>query len=432
MKPGMPFQFKFVPFLLLIFAVNAFAQPPRASTPPPRRETLLNGLRVALWNVPSASKVTLKLRIHAGAAFDLKGREGMTVLLSEVLFPTSESRAYFTEDLGGSFELKSTYDYIEFDFSSDAANYLSMIDSVANAFTSPNFDKEVIETVKARIAATRADLAAQPNFAADSAAAERLFGDFPYGRPILGTAESMAQIDFVDLGREFRRLFSADNASLTLTGNIKSDLALRGIRRYFGAWPKADARAPYTFKQPEVPPTALYRIDSPKTGIAEIRFASRGFARGGDDFIASEILASILEERMKANTPAEHRESVFVRNDAFVLPGAFVYGIRGIENDPNSSENSSPKIEANDIMAKSFADKITNEEFQRAKLTIERKLSRVEIDSRWLDAETYKLASIDSDARALSTVTVADVQKALDKLASQPIVSILVHTPREN
>lgn len=432
MKFRILFQTVGAAFVLIAFVVPTFMQQRPSVIRPPHQEKLLNGLKVAMWSVSSAPKVTLKVRIRAGAAFDPHGREGMMVLLSEMFFPSPESRQYFSEDLGGSFELTATYDYIEIAASSDPVNFLTMIESVAAAVTSPNFEKDTIESVKARIAVRRAELKGNTDRVVDAAAAARLFGEFPYGRPLLGTDESMAVIDFVDLRSQYTRIGGADNASLTLYGNFKSDLAFRAIRRYFGSWSKADAGIPYTFKQADPPAEGVLHIDSPGAGKIETRFAVRGFARGGRDFIASEILSAILEERLRANASAEQRDKMFVRNEAYVLPGAVFFGISGLTNGLRRSGNVDSKSDAAAIVRTALAERITPDEFQRAKAKIETKLSNVDVDSLWLDAETYQLASLDADKKALSGVTVADVQNALDKIASEPMVSVLADKPTEN
>ena len=60
--------------------------PPQAGAqtfPEPLREHLLNGLTVLLWQRPGDAKVLLKLRVHAGAAFDLTGKGGTMALLDD-------------------------------------------------------------------------------------------------------------------------------------------------------------------------------------------------------------------------------------------------------------------------------------------------------------------------------------------------------------
>ena len=51
----------------------------------PDREKLLNGLSIIFWPRPGEANVTLKLRIHSGAAFDLAGKAGTMSLLADTL-----------------------------------------------------------------------------------------------------------------------------------------------------------------------------------------------------------------------------------------------------------------------------------------------------------------------------------------------------------
>src|SRR4051812_44791398 len=68
-------------FLLALVTLSVAASAQTA--PEPRREQLLNGLRILLWNRPGDAKVYIKLRLHSGAAFDLAGKSGLMALLSD-------------------------------------------------------------------------------------------------------------------------------------------------------------------------------------------------------------------------------------------------------------------------------------------------------------------------------------------------------------
>ncbi|HEX8353162.1 MAG TPA: hypothetical protein VF611_09700, partial [Pyrinomonadaceae bacterium] len=61
---------------LILVCAGWFAAASSAQTAEPRREQLLNGLRVLLVSRPADQNVLIKLRIHSGAAFDLAGKEG--------------------------------------------------------------------------------------------------------------------------------------------------------------------------------------------------------------------------------------------------------------------------------------------------------------------------------------------------------------------
>src|SRR6478735_10142766 len=90
-------------FFLALLSFPAQAQRPGSSTP--RQEKLLNGLKVLLWSDPAATEVRVSIRVHSGSAFDPQGKEGVMQLLADNIFPTADSKSFFSEDLGGNIEV---------------------------------------------------------------------------------------------------------------------------------------------------------------------------------------------------------------------------------------------------------------------------------------------------------------------------------------
>ncbi|MEO7659930.1 MAG: hypothetical protein ABIV48_09980, partial [Pyrinomonadaceae bacterium] len=184
--------------VLILFSLVApaiFSQ----SLPSPKQETLLNGLKVLMWSDAKADRVSIKLRIHAGAAFDPQGKEGVMQVLADNIFPNEASREYFTEDLGGGLEVISNYDYIEINAFSKPEGFLSMLETIAAAVSNPVIDKDLTIKLRTALAAKVAALETDPTYIADRAIAGRLLGTFPYGRPQDGTSSSIQNIDFADL-----------------------------------------------------------------------------------------------------------------------------------------------------------------------------------------------------------------------------------------
>jgi zinc protease len=269
----------------------------------PRQEKLLNGLKVLMWPDPAASNVELKLRIHAGSSFDPQGREGTMKMLAETMFPDQAARDFFAEDLGGTLAITTTYDYIQIDASSRPEHYLTMLEMIATAVSGPLIDRETTDKVRAMVLAEQKRHAADPGYVANMTAATRLLGTFPYGRPVLGTEETLSKVDFADIRFNYDRLFGADNATLVISGRFDANTGYRAVRRYFGNWLKSDETIPATFKQPEEPPTELMITESPSAERSEIRYAIRGVARGSKEFAAAEVLTGIYEARLKGNCP---------------------------------------------------------------------------------------------------------------------------------
>ena len=392
----------------------------------PKQEKLLNGLKVLLLSDPKADKVTVRLRIHSGSAFDPQGKEGVMQLLADNIFPNEAARDFFVEDLGGRLEIITGYDYIQINASSKAGDeYLTMLETLSTAVANPTIDKETTAKLKTALLAKIKVMEADPAYVADRAAARRLLGTFPYGRPILGTTASVQTLDFADLIDAKQRFLAADNATITISGNFDRAQGYKAIRRYFGSWLKSDKRVPSSFTQPENPPTALMTIASPNKDVAAIRMAMRGVARNSKDLAASMVFSNILETRLKARVPSAHANDVFVRNEPHTQPGTIVIGLAIGKNEAGSKNG---QIEANELVPKAMTDPISEAEFQAARSVVSTEWSKRPIEQFWLDLDTYKLASVDADRTMFDKVSFDDVRSYAEKAKISPLVSVLVNT----
>ena len=410
--------------LASLLAPAIFSQAPQLKNP--REEKLLNGLKVLMWSQPGAEKIRLTLRIHSGSAFDPQGKEGVMRLLSEAIFPNVETRDFFIEDLEGGLEVTSNYDFIQIDASAKPSEMLTMLETVAQAVTNVNIDKELTAKLKAAQLARVKEAAVDPVYVADQAVAKALFGTFPYGRPAMGTPESLEKIDFADLIDARQRFLTADNATLAVSGNINYSLAQRAVRRYFGSWLKSDRLVPPTFRQPDPPSAALSLINSPVPGKSEFRFALRGVARDDKVFHSAMILERVLASRIQSREGAKS----YVRQETRILPGAFVFGVSDWRLGGIKKEGDAVTVPVVDGYQMNFLKApISAEEFTRARNGYLSDLGKSDPVRLWLDADTYKLPQLKSDLDAAHSVTLADVQRLLESLQKQPVAYVLLFGP---
>ena len=413
----------FIAFIvLLLFSLVApaiFSQ----TLPAPKKESLLNGLKVLMWSDAKADKVSVKIRIHAGSAFDPQGKEGVMQLLADNIFPNEVAKEFFTEDLSGSLEVITNYDFIQINASSKPEDFLTMLETLATAVSSPAIDKETTAKLKTALLAKIKTLEADPAYVADRAAAKRLFGTFPYGRPQSGTEATVKTIDFADLINAKGRFLSADNATIAISGNFDRALGFRAVRRYFGGWLKSDKRVPSTFRQPDDPPAGLQVVASPAKGRTAIRYAMRGLARSDKDLVASLIFTNIFESRLKARVPSGHTGDVFVRNEYHTLPGMITIGFSA---DKGEFGTANGKVEANELVGKAIIDPINDAEFQAAKTAVLNEWAGRDAISFWLDVDTFRTAEPTSKN---AEITIADVKAFAESASKKPMVAILVNTP---
>ena len=396
--------------VILTAAIGTFAQRPQA----PKQEKLLNGMKLLIWNDPSAQNVSVKVRVHSGTAFDPQDKEGVMSLLAESFFPNEGTREFYREDLGGDLDVTANYDYIQVNASSKPDQFLTMLESVANAVATPTIDKETTPKLVARRLEKIKELGKDPAYIANLAAVKQLFGTFPYGRPELGTPESVAKINFADVLEAKQRFLGADNATVVISGNIDPALAYRAARRYFGAWLKSDKLVPPTFKQPDAPDTKLVTISSDTGNATTVRFAFRGVARNDRLFPASEVLAVILESRMKENLSGLNASNAYVSNEAHVLPGTVVVALDLAGSEP---------VSGNTITAL-LARPVTATEFAAAKAAVAESRKKIAADESWLDADTYKQPSATAEQKGFDSVALADVQLLAESFAKNPIVAV--------
>src|SRR5438034_2725383 len=253
----------------------------------PQTERLLNGLRVLIWSRPGNPDLLIKLRVHSGGAFDLAGKSGEMALLGDILFPDPTTREYFTEEMRGRLAVATDYDSVTITMQGRANEFERIVEILRNALVATQLTPEIVTKVRdGRIRVVK-ETSISPAVLADRVIASRLFGDFPYGRPYSGSAESLARVDRADLMLARERFLNPNNSTLIIIGGIQPSRAMRTLRQLLGVWRKSEQVIPATFRQPEAPDTRTLIINAPADQSGEIRVATRGLARSDRDYAAA-------------------------------------------------------------------------------------------------------------------------------------------------
>ena len=373
----------------------------------PTQEKLLNGLKVLMWSDPSAAKVNLKLRIHSGSAFDPQGKEGAIQLLADSLFPDAATKEFFAEDLGGSLNVVTTYDYIEVDASAKPDSLSTMIETIANAVSNPAIDKDSTAKVRTALQARLKQLEADPAYVADQAAAKRLFGTYPYGRPQMGSTASVEKLTFADVLDQKERFLAADNATMTLSGNFDKASTMRAIRRYFGPWLKADKKVPATFAQPGAPDSKPVEIEFASVQHPISRLLRNAPGRASRNYYPMVLLSQIKKDQRCPDAGIYQ---------AFLLRGLYY----------ESPDTSMPATGGPcPRMTKSNDAGIDGNELDIQKNALISKLGAAR-DTLWLDVDTYGLGSVDDEIRRAQAVTIGDINALAVAMSAEPVASIVI------
>jgi len=405
---------------VLLLSFPAFPQTPTQ----PEREQLLNGLRLLFWLKPGSPEVILKLRINSGGAFDLAGKSGQMALLGDVLFPDPATVDYFTDEMGGKLDVSVTYDSITLTMVGKASELEQIVEVLRNALLSTQLTPEVVTRIRdARIKLLR-DTSIAPGTVADRAIAARLYGDFPYGRPAAGSPEDVARVDRVDLMMARDRFLNSNNATLAVIGGVTKQRAMKTVRQLLGPWRKSEQIVPTTFRQPTPPDTRTLIVNVPGPGV-EIRLATRGVSRSDADFHTALVLSKPAQHRWQATAPELSKQPVFVKTDAYVLPGAFVMGATVTELITVDSLANARKV-----LEWLMSTPATAEELERARTEaineISANLAKADaLPDPWLDADTYRFSTPQDQIALLRSVTAAEIQRVANRLFNKTIVSVV-------
>jgi zinc protease len=400
--------------------------PLSAQTPvqQPERYQLLNGLRLIFFLKPGSPDVILKLRINSGTAFDLSGKSGQMALLGDLLFPDPATVDYFTDEMGGKLDVKVTYDSLTITMVGKADQLEHIVEVLRNALVATQFAPELVTKMRdARIKLLR-DTIISPSEVADRAIAARLYGDFPYGRPASGSPEDVARVDRADVMQAQERFLNSNNATLAIIGGVTKPRAMKTLRQLLGPWRKSEQIIPTTFRQPNPPDTRTLIVNVPGPTV-ELRLAARGVSRSDTDYPIAMVLARVAQHRWQAMSPELAKQPVFVRSDAYVLPGALVMGAAVTELTVADS-----LAKARKVIESLMTTPATPDELERAKNELSGEAMTLQgkpeaLADPWLDAETYRLSAPQDQMALLRAVTPADVQRVAQRLFNKTIVSVV-------
>jgi zinc protease len=396
-----------------------------SSNTEPEREQLLNGLRLLFWLRPGSPDVILKLRINSGAVFDLSGKSGQMALLGDLLFPDPDTVDYFTDEMGGKLDVKVTYDSTTITMVGKAAELERIVEVLRNALLATQFTPEVITRMRdARIKLLK-DSTISPASVADRAIATRLFGDFPYGRPAAGSPEDLARVDRADLMLARDRFLNSNNATLAVIGGVTKQRAMRTVRQLLGPWRKSEQIVPTTFRQPAPPDAKTLIVNVPGPGV-EVRLATRGVSRSDSDSHVAAVLAKLAQHRWQAAVPELAKQPVFVRSDAYVLPGAFVMGAT-----VNSQSTADSVVNAKKVLDSLVNTPATAAELDRAKNEVVNELTVMlakpeNTPDPFLDMDTYRMSAVQDQIALLRAVTSSDLQRVANRLFKSAAVATVV------
>ncbi len=213
----------------------------------PQRHVLPSGLTVILDQNHEAPVAAFQVWVRAGSAFERPGEYGITHLIEHMIFKGTPGQPAGTlartiEGLGGEINAYTTYDHTNY-YVSAASRFAPkalqlLADAVANAAFDPTELKREKEVVVEEIRMNLDNPARRLSWAV----MRETFGqEHPYGRPIIGSIESVRAITRRNILDYRARWYTAPNMMVVAVGDFQADQLLPLIEKAFQGLPSHKA-----------------------------------------------------------------------------------------------------------------------------------------------------------------------------------------------
>ena len=284
-------------FVLLLFAIHcslftdAFALDAK-------RTVLPNGLTVLHSENHNLPIVMVTLMIKAGQRYEPGEKAGLANLSAELLTEGTKNRS--------SREISGEIDFIGASLNASAGNDFTTItlsvlkkdvdkgfELFSDILLNATFPQAEIDRKREMIKGSLRQQEEDPSFLAGRAFKKEVFGEHPYGRLIEGSTDTLDTITKDDLVAFYAGFFLPNNAILSIAGDLTSDELDSVMKKYLGAWKKADlpliSRADIDGKKAK----SIIKIDRDLTQ-ANIIVGHLGISRENPDYYAVSVMNYLL------------------------------------------------------------------------------------------------------------------------------------------
>lgn len=298
---------------LLALAAGACSSSPVWEQPPPpvadrpivdaarlHRTTLDNGLRVVVLEDPRLPRVELGITLRRGAAIVPPDSAGLAAFTAALLQRGAGERdalqlAEAVDNLGASFAARADWDSTQVGVSGLSRDLEPLLSILADLVLRPRFEQSEASKLRSETLAGLERAKDDPGTLAGWYAAEILYPGHRFGRPLGGSAETVARLDAGSARAFHARVFLPENAIFSAAGSVSAAELLPQVRAAFGAW--RGSEVPDPGPPPPAPAPAERRIvvvDRPDLVQAQILVAHEGIARSDPARIATGLMNAAL------------------------------------------------------------------------------------------------------------------------------------------
>jgi zinc protease len=261
------------------------------------RLTTPGGIEVWVVRDSTVPQIAVDFAFRGGANQDPADKPGVANLAADLLDEGAgefDSKAFKDRLERRAIELsfQAGRDYIRGTLRTLKENRDEAFNLLRLSLNAPRFEAKDIERVRAQTISRLQRQTTSPNEIASKNWWETAFPNHPYGRPVLGTLESVPRIAADDLKAYVGRIFAREYLKVAVVGDIDLDSVGRLVDQTFGSLPaKAERVVAADIAPKGLGRTIVFDLDVPQ---AVVTFGGIGLTRHDPDFMAAYVVNHIL------------------------------------------------------------------------------------------------------------------------------------------
>ena len=197
---------------------------------------LANGLTAVLQPHDAAEVAAVQLWVRAGARDERPDEAGLSHFIEHLLFKGTPTRGPGVIDetisgLGGEMNAATSQDWTYFHVVLPATRLDTALDILADAAQHAAFDPVEVERERHVVLEEIRRAEDTPSAALWRILSRGHFGEHAYGRPVLGTAASIAGVPHETILDYYRRSYVPNNATVVVAGSMPAAESLDAVQR---------------------------------------------------------------------------------------------------------------------------------------------------------------------------------------------------------
>ena len=275
------------------------------------KRVLAPGVTVLVQPVPATYSVVIGVWVRVGSRDEDRRVAGITHFVEHMVFKGTERRSAYEialalERVGGSLEAHTTKEYTCFYTRVLREHFDLALDVISDLLLRPTLEPEQIKLEQGVVIEEINNVFDTPDDWIFEILAEKLYGEHPLARPILGSRESVSGITQPDLREFMAQHYVGENVLISVSGAVESQEVLGKVEAAFGFAPGQVPHAELSVRPN--PETVHFQVDE-KLTQQYLVLGSTTMSYQNDDRYALLLLSTLLGGGMSSRLFQSVREN---------------------------------------------------------------------------------------------------------------------------